>query len=620
MKQLPFKLSMKRLWCITFTVHLLFLCAEGLAQEGFNDQTRALYILDISRYVRFDESFPRQEEFTIAVLDRDDSFYWELEGMARTRKMVQGKPVRIFLYPRIDMLEPVHVVFVNSDDGYNIDRVLKKISGNNTLLISEGYPFRASMINFVVVGGKPRFEVNEELMKKEGLYVNELFLAMAVKTREDWEALYEVTEDELELEKSITEQQQILIGRQLDEISRQEEMIERNRRILEELRKEIRDREAEIGDREAEIRQKSAVLAKQEEEITEQQKIIEAQIEEVKAQRGTLAEQEREIRNQEATIARREDQIRRQGEEIILQAEAIQKQKIMIIAGAVALLLLFGLVYFIWINYRNKKKANVLLKAQRDQIAYQKKHITDSIEYAKRIQTAILPSLEYFTDQIEHFVLFKPRDIVSGDFYWAEMIHGKHVIITADCTGHGVPGAFMSMLGVTLLNEIILTDGILRPDLILNTLREKVIEALKQEAGSDMKDGMDMTVCVIDYERNKLQFSGANNPLYHLRDGVISRVKGDKMPVAIHEVMDDFSLHEMDLEKGDTFYTFSDGYADQFGGPGNKKFLIKNFRNLIVSIQYLPLVEQGARLDEVFEDYRKDVEQVDDVVVIGLRY
>ena len=292
----------------------------------------------------------------------------------------------------------------------------------------------------------------------------------------------------------------------------------------------------------------------------------------------------------------------------------------MIIAGAIALLLLFGLVYFIWINYRNKKKANVLLKAQRDQIAYQKKHITDSIEYAKRIQTAILPSLEYFTDQIEHFVLFKPRVIVSGDFYWAEMIHGKHVIITADCTGHGVPGAFMSMLGVTLLNEIILTDGIIRPDLILNTLREKVIEALKQEAGSDMKDGMDMTVCMIDYENNKLQFSGANNPLYLLRDGVLSRVKGDKMPVAIHEVMDDFSLHEIDLEKGDTFYTFSDGYADQFGGPGNKKFLIKNFRNLIVSIQDLPMVEQGARLDEVFEDYRKDVEQVDDVVVIGLRY
>ena len=130
-------MPMKRVWCITFQIYLLFQFAGGLAQEGFDDQTRALYILDISRYVRFDESFPRQEEFTIAVLDRDDSFYWELEGMARTRKMVQGKPVRILLYPRIEMLEAVNVVFVNSDDGYNIDKVLEKISGNNTLLISE---------------------------------------------------------------------------------------------------------------------------------------------------------------------------------------------------------------------------------------------------------------------------------------------------------------------------------------------------------------------------------------------------------------------------------------------------------------------------------------------------
>jgi len=604
---------MKRLRLIAFTFLLVFCCADGSAQEGFSDKTRALYILDISRYVRFDESFQQEDEFTIAVLDRDDRFYWELEGMARTRKVVQGKPIRIFLYPKIDMLEPTNVVFVNSEDGYDMDKVLDKVSGNNTLLISEGYPFRTSMINFVVVGGKPRFEVNEELMNREGLYVNELFLALAVKTREDWEALYEVTEDELELEKSITEQQHILIGKQLDEISRQEAMIEKNREILEKLR-------SEIGDREAEIRQKSAVLAQQEKKIREQQRTIEEQVTQVKEQHSILAAQELEIKNKAETITLREDQIRQQDEQIILQAEAIQKQKIIILATIIALALLFGLVYFIWVNYRNKKRANVLLKAQRDQIAYQKKHITDSIEYARRIQTAILPSLELFSDKIEHFVLFKPRDIVSGDFYWAEMVNNKHVIITADCTGHGVPGAFMSMLGVTLLNEIILTERMIRPDQILNTLRDKVIDALKQEAGSDVKDGMDMTVCVIDYERDMVQFSGANNPLYHLRQGELTQVKGDKMPVAIHEVMDDFSLHELDLRKGDTLYTFSDGYADQFGGPNHKKFLVRNFRNLILSIQDLSMIEQGTRLDETFENYRKDVEQVDDVVVIGLRY
>ena len=258
--------------------------------------------------------------------------------------------------------------------------------------------------------------------------------------------------------------------------------------------------------------------------------------------------------------------------------------------------------------------------AQRDQIAYQKKHITDSIQYAKRIQTAILPSMELFSDKLEHFVLFKPRDIVSGDFYWAEKIENKHLIIAADCTGHGVPGAFMSMLGVSLLNEIVLTKGIIRPDEILNTLRVKIVEALKQDTDSVIKDGMDMAVCLIDYENDKLLFSGSNNPLYHIRNGELTQVKGDKMPVAIHEVMDRFTLHELDLVSGDTFYTFSDGYADQFGGPLGKKYLVKNFRNLLTSIQDLSLIDQGIRLDEVFEDYRNDVEQVDDVVVIGVKY
>ena len=273
----------------------------------------------------------------------------------------------------------------------------------------------------------------------------------------------------------------------------------------------------------------------------------------------------------------------------------------------IALILVSGLGYFIYRGYKIKKKANIILEeknrliseqkdeiqqqkeiaeSQRDQIAYQKKHITDSIEYALRIQSALLPGLELFTDKIDHFVLYKPRDIVSGDFYWAAEVSGnKQLIIAADCTGHGVPGAFMSMLGVSLLNEIILTEGITRPDEILNTLRSKIIEALKQEKGSIIKDGMDMTVYLLDQENKKLLFSGANNPLYHIRSGELTQFKGDKMPVAIHEIMDPFTLHELTLEKGDTIYTFSDGYADQFGGPMQKKFLAKNLRKLLLSIQ-----------------------------------
>ena len=177
----------------------------------------------------------------------------------------------------------------------------------------------------------------------------------------------------------------------------------------------------------------------------------------------------------------------------------------------------------------------------------------------------------------------------------------------------------MSMLGVSLLNEIILSKEISRPDLVLNHLREKIIEALRQETGSILKDGMDMTVCLFDRETLELQFSGANNPLYLVSDGQLSQIRGDKMPVSIHEIMDPFSLHHLKLKKGDTFYTFSDGFADQFGGPNRKKFLTKNFKNLLLSVQHLSMIEQGNRLDEVFIEYRLGVEQIDDVVVIGVK-
>jgi len=582
------------------------------AQQGFTNETRALLILDISRYVNFDSATQENDEFLITLLDNDSNLFFDLEKLSKTRKEIQGKPIRISVCTTIEKLEPVQVVFLNRVDGFRIEDVINKIAGSNTLLISEGYPFRSSMINFVVIDGEPRFEANEELMIKEGLYVNELFLAQAIKSREDWESLYEVTEVELELEKSITEQQYFLIEQQQDQIRDQELLIRDNRRTLEALRSEIEDRETEIE-------QKTKVLQVQESEIESQSTTIDAQVKEVNQQGKILADQELSIRTKEEAISLKEEEIRRQDEKIVVQAEAIQTQKIIILAAVLALILVFGLVYFIWRNYRNKKRANILLQAQKDQIAYQKKHITDSIEYAKMIQTAILPSMELFTHQLEHFVLFKPRDIVSGDFYWAKEIDGKYLIVTADCTGHGVPGAFMSMLGVSLLNEIIISKEIIRPDLILNKLRDKIIEALKQEAGSIIKDGMDMTICLFDRRTHQLQFSGANNPLYLVSEGLLTQIKGDKMPVAIHDLMDVFTLHQLKLKQGDSFYTFSDGFADQFGGPQRKKFLAKNFKNLLLSIQDLSMIEQGNRLDEVFTDYRKEVEQIDDVVVIGVK-
>jgi len=277
---------------------------------------------------------------------------------------------------------------------------------------------------------------------------------------------------------------------------------------------------------------------------------------------------------------------------------------------------------------RELEDANVEIEAQRDlatgqrdQITAQKKEITDSIYYAERIQRSLLPQANSLKTILpEHFILFKPRDIVSGDFYWVTEKTDKVFLTAADCTGHGVPGAFMSMLGISFLNEIVNKSEDMGPEEILNQLRKYIIKALKQTGQEgEAKDGLDMSIVVFDKSRKTLSFAGANNPLYFVRTGELQEIKGDKMPVGIHEKMNSFTRHSFDIQRGDTFYIFSDGYADQFGGPKAKKFMYSNFKTLLMTLQTKSMREQGKILDDTLEAWKGDVEQIDDIVVIGLR-
>ncbi len=262
-----------------------------------------------------------------------------------------------------------------------------------------------------------------------------------------------------------------------------------------------------------------------------------------------------------------------------------------------------------------------LAEKQRDQISAQKKEITDSIYYAERIQRSLLPAREKLDEWLpDHFILFKPRDIVSGDFYWASTKDSKIIITAADCTGHGVPGAFMSMLGIAFLNEIVNKYQDLRAHQILNYLRNEIIKALQQKGKEgEQKDGMDMALMIIDLDKHTLEYSGANNSLYLIRDGELMETKADKMPVAIHEKMEDFSLHEIKLKKGDALYISSDGYPDQFGGPKGKKFMAKRFKQLLQDIWDKPMGEQKDILDKSIEEWKEGYDQIDDIVVIGVR-
>ncbi|MES2286391.1 MAG: tetratricopeptide repeat protein [Bacteroidota bacterium] len=356
--------------------------------------------------------------------------------------------------------------------------------------------------------------------------------------------------------------------------------------------------------------------------------------------------------------------------DVLAEAKKKQASSILILVS-LALGLVFLFAGFIFRSLRITGKQKKLIEIQKNEVSHQKeiadsqriiaedlreisedqKHIVEekqreivaSITYAKRIQTALLTSDEYIKNHLpsEHFILFKPKDIVSGDFYWAlslapsadwdmgtnevelsPAIARRNIfyMVTADCTGHGVPGAFMSMLNISYLHENIVERNILLPHDILNSQRKKIIQALNPIGNTEeCKDGMDCTLCVYDFDKMLLHFAAANNPLWLVRNGELIEFKADKMPVGkYNEKMDPFTLQTIELQKGDVIYTSTDGFADQFGGNG-KKLMKKKFKEELLKIQDQPMKEQHGYLNDFFEHWKGSSEQVDDVCVIGIR-
>ncbi len=262
------------------------------------------------------------------------------------------------------------------------------------------------------------------------------------------------------------------------------------------------------------------------------------------------------------------------------------------------------------------------LNLQKEMVEEKNKEIVDSINYAERLQRAILPTMEAIKAHLGNsFILFKPKDIVSGDFYWMD-IQDNHMLISAvDCTGHGVPGAMVSVVGSNSLTRCVKEFGLRDPAKILDKMVELVVETFEASSGEEVKDGMDMSLCSIDLETNIVEYSGANNPLWILKKGSaeIHEIKANKQPIGKYEHMKPFTGHRIQLEPGDSIYMFTDGYADQFGGPRGKKFKYKTFKNLLISMADRPMEEQMAILDASFEEWRGELEQVDDVCVIGVR-
>ncbi len=332
---------------------------------------------------------------------------------------------------------------------------------------------------------------------------------------------------------------------------------------------------------------------------------------------------------------KKEQQIELLNKDKALQNAEIKKQNTVrnYLSGIIFLALLLGAAIFKGYKHQqhNNRKLTSLneeINLSKQEIEFQKakleeknKDITDSINYAQQIQQAILPFEDRFKSNFknDYFINFKPRDIVSGDFYWCTEKEGKVFLAVVDCTGHGVPGAFMSMVGSAALTNIVIEKGIVKADEILSQLNIDIRKALNQEQGIN-RDGMDMVLCVIDKEEKKVHFSGAMNPLYLIQKNELIEIKANKVPIGGAQTTEKtFTSHTISIETQTTLYLTTDGYSDQFGGEQGKKYKSSNFKKLLLSMQDKTMQEQSQLLNSSFENWKGDLEQLDDVCIIGVK-
>lgn len=335
--------------------------------------------------------------------------------------------------------------------------------------------------------------------------------------------------------------------------------------------------------------------------------------EQAEIERKKVEEKNRKLWQMSETVHKERKKVDEANEQLVLQKEKLEADKKK----------LDEKVKKLWSTSTAIHKEKERINELKLEIEHKHQEILDSVNYAKRIQSALLASAKLLQDNLpEHFVFFQPKDIVSGDFYWGSKLNEDiFSIVTADSTGHGVPGAIMSILNISCLSEAVNAQKLIAPNTILDYARQRIMEHMANDGSEEGgKDGMDAIICNFDFINNKLQFAAANNPLWLIRNNELIEFKADKMPVGkpMGEISP-FTLQEFNLKKGDLVIMLTDGFADQFGGPKGKKFMYKPLKELIVKLNSLSLLEMKQQLKDAFDEWKSESEQVDDVLIIGVR-
>lgn len=552
---------------------------------------KAAFIFGFTKYVYWNNE-DRMQTFKICVLNSDD-IAQRLNQVAQIRQFRKDIPIEVITCRSVNDIKPCQILVVNGASKDNLWSAYAKIRNKNTLMIAENLvDYKKSMVSFVEMNGKLKYIANKVKVDEANLVTDPLFYTLAITKEEEWTSVFDKLKG----------------GGNLDESDRKE---------IEKLWKNLQHDNAS----------KKAFIEQMEDSIRIKTEEFNRKITEYNEEYNKVAQN---IEQQKRVLAKQDSLVKVQESEIYSRGALISQQRnvIMIIIG-LGIIVLLVLLFAVRSNYL-RKKANKLLEKQKDEIAEQKhlvdekqKEIVDSINYAKRIQTALIANDRLLNTHLpEHFVMYKPKDIVAGDFYWATPVKDGFLYITADCTGHGVPGAFMSLLNISKLSETINQRGITRPDAVLNDVRRKIIQALNPEGVlEESKDGMDAILCNLDTKGLKLHYAAANNSFCIVRNNDILVCKADKMPVGKYH--DDnaalFTCHEIDLQRGDMIYTYTDGFEDQFGGERGKKFKQQQLKELMLRVAKQSMFEQKLAFEQAFQNWKGDLEQVDDVLLIGVR-
>ncbi|MBI3501010.1 MAG: DUF4154 domain-containing protein [Bacteroidetes bacterium] len=573
-----------------------------------NDKIKATFIYNFTKYI----DWPNQnelKEFSIGYLG-SGSFAETSKVLLSNKFFNNNIPYKIKYFNSIQDIEPTQILYVNGDDGFDQDKIFNSIKGKGTLLVAENLEyFDKSMINFIMTSNnKQRFSLNQKVVEGEGFKINSTLLSLAILDGTGWKDVFSKFRELLKSEKTRVEVSKKDLEKILNTYDTQNKKIE----------EQSIEKTKTLNDIEKLNTEKTKTL----EEIEKMS--FQAQAKELK-----IKTQLNEITNNklEAENKRQENELLKKEKEI--QEGENKKQKIIIasVIGGLLVVILFSVFVFRSLYITRKQKRIIeLQKTEVEKSKYiieeKNKEITDSITYAKRIQQAKLPDRkDIFSAFPNSFVLYKPKDIVSGDFYFFHKNEQIVFIASADCTGHGVPGAFMSMIGSEKLDDALAHSA--DTSEILSHLNKGIKVSLHQtDSDESTRDGMDIALCSVDTDARVVKYAGANRPLWIIRNGqtVVEEIKATKKAIGgFTEDSQHFDTHEIKFAQGDTFYISTDGYADTFGGQEQKKVTTKRFKEILLSIQDKSLKEQEHYLDNFIADWKGGTEQVDDILVIGVR-